>query len=619
MWSRTSFRGRSYLIYSPLSSFDSAFHASTRTEARKFFVGGNWKCNGSVQQAADLVSMLNQSSLSQDTEVVVCPSQVHLQSVRSSVRSDVGVGAQDCWTKGNGAFTGETSADMLVDMGVKWVIVGHSERRGKGESDADVAAKAKYALDKGLSVIACCGEPLEAREAGTTNDFVFPQIKAYADAFTAEDWKKVVIAYEPIWAIGTGLTATPEQAQETHAAIREYLGQIAGASVAEETRILYGGSASGATAPGLSEKPDIDGFLVGGASLKPEFADIVNCQGSTKSLKPVNIGINGFGRIGRLVMRAAQNDPMVNIVAINDPFIPLDYMEYMMQYDTTHGEYPGTVNVHDDSHIALDGKPIKVFGEMDPSKIAWGDAGADYVVESTGVFTTLEKAGLHKAGGAKKVVISAPSADAPMFVMGVNQEKYDSAMDIVSNASCTTNCLAPLAKVINDEFGMKEGLMTTVHAVTATQQTVDGPSQKDWRGGRAACYNIIPSSTGAAKAVGKVIPELNGKLTGMSFRVPTIDVSVVDLTCRLEKGASYDVICAAIKAASEGEMKGIMGYTNEDIVSSDLIGDSQSSVFDEKAGIALTEDFVKLVSWYDNEAGYSNRVLDLITHMESQK
>jgi glyceraldehyde 3-phosphate dehydrogenase len=560
--------------------------------------------------------MINQSSLSQDTEVVVCPSQVHLQSVRSTIRTDVGVGAQDCWVQGNGAFTGETSADMLTDMGVQWVIVGHSERRGKGESDADVAAKAKYALDKGLSVIACCGEPLEAREAGTTNDFVFPQIKAYADAFTAEDWKKVVIAYEPIWAIGTGLTATPEQAQDTHKAIREYLGQIAGASVAEETRILYGGSASGKTAPGLSEKPDIDGFLVGGASLKPEFADIINCQNPVKTLKPVNIGINGFGRIGRLVMRAAQNDPMVNIVAINDPFIPLDYMEYMMQYDTTHGEYPGKVAVHDESHIALDGKPIKVFGERDPSNIAWGDAGADYVVESTGVFTTLEKAGMHMKGGAKKVVISAPSADAPMFVMGVNNESYDPAMDIVSNASCTTNCLAPLAKVVNDEFGMKEGLMTTVHAVTATQQTVDGPSQKDWRGGRAACYNIIPSSTGAAKAVGKVIPSLNGKLTGMSFRVPTIDVSVVDLTCRLEKPASYEEICAAIKAASEGPMSGILGYTDKDIVSSDLIGNKLSSMFDQKAGIALTNDFVKLVSWYDNEAGYSNRVLDLIKHME---
>ena len=577
--------------------FRSAFHASARAEARKFFVGGNWKCNGSVKQAADLVSMLNQSSLSQDTEVVVCPSQVHLQSVRSNIRSDVSVGAQDVWVQGNGAFTGETSADMLTDMGIQWAVVGHSERRGKGESDADVAKKAKYALDKGLKVIACCGEPLENREAGTTNDFVFPQIKAYADVFTAEDWKNVVIAYEPIWAIGTGLTATPEQAQETHAAIREYLGQIAGASVAEETRILYGGSATAATAPNLSSKPDIDGFLVGGASLKPEFADIVNCQGSLKSLKPVNIGINGFGRIGRLVMRAAQNDPMVNIVAINDPFIPLNYMEYMMQYDSTHGSYPGSVHVHDDSHIALDGKPINVFGERDPSKIAWGSAGADYVVESTGVFTSLEKAGLHKVGGAKKVVISAPSADAPMFVMGVNNEAYDPAMDIVSNASCTTNCLAPLAKVINDEFGMKEGLMTTVHAVTATQQTVDGPSQKDWRGGRAACYNIIPSSTGAAKAVGKVIPSLNGKLTGMSFRVPVIDVSVVDLTCRLEKGASYETICAAIKAASEGPMAGILGYSNKDIVSSDLIGNKLSSIFDEKAGIALTDDFVKLVSW----------------------
>ena len=293
---------------------------------------------------------------------------------------------------------------------------------------------------------------------------------------------------------------------------------------------------------------------------------------------------------------------------------------YFLRYDTVHGK-PGVPVSHDKATntLSVGDKTIKVFGEMDPSNIKWGEAGADYVVESTGVFTTLEKAGLHMKGGAKKVVISAPSADAPMFVMGVNQEKYESSMDIVSNASCTTNCLAPLAKIVNNEFGLKEGLMTTVHAVTATQQTVDGPSQKDWRGGRAACYNIIPSSTGAAKAVGKVIPDLNGKLTGMSFRVPTIDVSVVDLTCRLEKGASYDVICAAIKAASEGEMKGIMGYTNEDIVSSDLIGDSQSSVFDEKAGIALTEDFVKLVSWYDNEAGYSNRVLDLITHMESQK
>mmetsp|Transcript_6605 Transcript_6605/g.8928 ORF Transcript_6605/g.8928 Transcript_6605/m.8928 type:complete len:337 (-) Transcript_6605:93-1103(-) len=334
----------------------------------------------------------------------------------------------------------------------------------------------------------------------------------------------------------------------------------------------------------------------------------------------INIGINGFGRIGRLVMRAAKNNPKVNIVAVNDPFIPVNYMEYMYKYDTVHGRCGQEVSSDESAGtITIDGNTIKVFGEMDPSKIAWGSAGADYVVESTGVFTSTEKASAHLNGGASKVVISAPSGDAPMFVMGVNEEKYDSSMDVVSNASCTTNCLAPLAKVINDEFGLKEGLMTTVHAVTATQQTVDGPSQKDWRGGRAACYNIIPSSTGAAKAVGKVIPDLNGKLTGMSFRVPTANVSVVDLTARLEKGASYETICAAIKDASEGKMAGILGYQNEDIVSSDFIGDTHSSIFDEKAGIALTDDFVKLVSWYDNEAGYSNRVLDLIAHMEDQK
>ena len=319
-------------------------------------------------------------------------------------------------------------------------------------------------------------------------------------------------------------------------------------------------------------------------------------------------------------MRAAANKPNINVVAVNDPFIPVEYMEYMYKYDSTHGKAGQEVS-HDASNntVIIDGKPIKVFEEMDPSKIDWGSAGADYVVESTGVFTSTEKASAHMAGGAKKVVISAPSPDAPMFVMGVNQEKYDSSMDVVSNASCTTNCLAPLAKVINDEFGLKEGLMTTVHAVTATQQTVDGPSKKDWRGGRAGCYNIIPSSTGAAKAVGKVIPELNGKLTGMSFRVPTINVSVVDLTCRLDKGASYETICAAIKEASEGKMSGILGYTSEDVVSTDFISDPHSSYFDEKAGIALTDDFVKLVSWYDNEAGYSNRVLDLIKHMEVSK
>jgi len=294
-------------------------------------------------------------------------------------------------------------------------------------------------------------------------------------------------------------------------------------------------------------------------------------------------------------------------------------MSYMFKYDTVHGRYAGTCESKDGKFL-VDGKEVAVFKEMDPANIKWASCGAEYIVESTGVFLSLEKASAHFKGGAKKVVVSAPSPDAPMFVCGVNLEKYDKSMDIVSNASCTTNCLAPLAKVINDEFGIKEGLMTTVHAVTATQQTVDGPSQKDWRGGRGACYNIIPSSTGAAKAVGKVIPALNGKLTGMSFRVPTMDVSVVDLTVCLDKGASYSTIKAAIKAASEeGPLKGVLGYTEDDVVSSDFIGDARTSIFDAKAGIALTDNFVKLVSWYDNEAGYSAKCLELIEHMEKCK
>ncbi|KAJ1447212.1 hypothetical protein M885DRAFT_543624 [Pelagophyceae sp. CCMP2097] len=332
----------------------------------------------------------------------------------------------------------------------------------------------------------------------------------------------------------------------------------------------------------------------------------------------IKVGINGFGRIGRLVLRAAAENPLIQIVGINDPFIPTDYMKYMFKYDTVHGRYKGTVEAGQDS-IIVDGHAIKVFGERDPSNIKWASCGADYVIESTGVFTSLDKAAAHMVGGAKKVVISAPSNDAPMFVCGVNLDKYQTNMNIVSNASCTTNCLAPLAKVINDAYGIEEGLMTTVHSVTATQQTVDGPSAKDWRGGRGACYNIIPSSTGAAKAVGKVIPELNGKLTGMSFRVPTANVSVVDLTVKLTKGASYDAIKATIKAAAEGKMKGVLAYTEDDVVSSDFIGDKHTSIFDAKAGIALTDNFVKLVSWYDNECGYSNKCLDLIAHMEATK
>jgi len=329
-----------------------------------------------------------------------------------------------------------------------------------------------------------------------------------------------------------------------------------------------------------------------------------------------SIGINGFGRIGRLVLRAAMAKG-AKVVAINDPFIDLDYMVYMFKYDSTHGQYKGEVAAVD-GKLVVDGSTITVFSERDPSAIPWGSVGAKYVVESTGVFTTLEKAGAHHKGGAEKVIISAPSADAPMFVMGVNEDSYNNEMKIVSNASCTTNCLAPLAKVINDNFGILEGLMTTVHAVTATQKTVDGPSGKDWRGGRGAGQNIIPSSTGAAKAVGKVIPELNGKLTGMAFRVPTPDVSVVDLTVRLQKEATYQEICNKMKEASEGSMKGILGYTEDMVVSTDFLGDNRSSIFDAKAGIQLSGTFVKLVSWYDNENGYSNRVIDLINHMHSK-
>ena len=330
----------------------------------------------------------------------------------------------------------------------------------------------------------------------------------------------------------------------------------------------------------------------------------------------VKVGINGFGRIGRLVFRASIDNPNVEVVGINDPFIDLEYMKYMLKYDTVHGQFKGEVSVKD-GKLVVNGKEISVFASMDPAEIPWKDCGAEYIVESTGVFTTTEKASAHFKGGAKKVVISAPSADAPMFVMGVNNDKYTTDMNVVSNASCTTNCLAPLAKVIHDNFGIVEGLMTTVHATTATQKTVDGPSKKDWRGGRAASGNIIPSSTGAAKAVGKVIPDLNGKLTGMAFRVPTLNVSVVDLTCRLEKAASYDDIKAAVKKASENELKGILGYTEDDVVSSDFIGEARTSVFDAKAGIALNDNFVKLVAWYDNEWGYSNKVVDLISYMAS--
>lgn len=331
-------------------------------------------------------------------------------------------------------------------------------------------------------------------------------------------------------------------------------------------------------------------------------------------MSKIKIGINGFGRIGRLVFRAAQNFDNIQIVGIND-LIDVEYMAYMLKYDSTHGRFDGTVEVKD-GKLVVNGNAIRVTAERNPADLKWGDINAEYVVESTGLFLDKKTAQGHVDAGAKKVIMSAPSKDdTPMFVCGVNTDKYTKDMQFVSNASCTTNCLAPIAKVLNDSFGIVEGLMTTVHAMTATQKTVDGPSMKDWRGGRGAGQNIIPSSTGAAKAVGKVIPELNGKLTGMAFRVPTPNVSVVDLTCRLEKGASYEEVCAAMKAASEGELKGVLGYTEDAVVSNDFLGETQTSVFDADAGISLNDNFVKVVAWYDNEMGYSTKVVELIQHM----
>lgn len=334
-------------------------------------------------------------------------------------------------------------------------------------------------------------------------------------------------------------------------------------------------------------------------------------------MSKIKVGINGFGRIGRLVFRAAQLRDDIQIVGIND-LIDVDYMAYMLRYDSAHGKFEGTVEVKD-GKLVVNGNAIRVTAEKNPADLKWNEVEAEYVVESTGLFLTKEKAQAHIEAGAKRVIMSAPSKDdTPMFVYGVNNHKYNGET-IVSNASCTTNCLAPIVKVLNDNFGLVEGLMTTVHATTATQKTVDGPSMKDWRGGRAALSNIIPSSTGAAKAVGKVIPEMNGKLTGMSFRVPTIDVSVVDLTCRLEKACTYEDVKAAMKKASENELKGVLGYTEDDVVSSDFLGDSRTSIFDAKAGIQLNGNFVKVVSWYDNEWGYSNKVLEMIKHMSTVK
>ena len=329
----------------------------------------------------------------------------------------------------------------------------------------------------------------------------------------------------------------------------------------------------------------------------------------------MKVGINGFGRIGRIAFRAIMERENIEVVGIND-LIDVDYMAYMLKYDSTHGRFKGDVAI-EDGHLVVNGKSIRISAEKNPANLKWDEVGADYIIDSTGLFKTIEDAGLHLKAGAKKVVISAPSPDAPMFVMGVNHKEYDPSMKVFSNASCTTNCLAPIAKVLNDNWGIIEGLMTTVHSVTATQKPIDGLSMKDWRGGRGGFQNIIPSSTGAAKAVGKVIPDLEGKLTGMSMRIPLPNVSVVDLTIRLEKGATYEDIKKAMKEASEGELKGVLGYTEDAVVSRDFIGDKRTSIFDASAGISLNDNFHKVVSWYDNEAGYSNKIVDLISYVDS--
>jgi len=588
------------------------------SSGRQFFVGGNWKCNGNSDTITGLINTLNTGRLAKDVEVVVAPPHLYSASVAQNLRKDIAVSSQDINERGSGAYTGDLSPEMLKDTGLKWALTGHSERRAlHGETNDDIGLKTKAAIDNGLGAIACIGETLEDRDAGHTMDVVIAQLEGIAAHVT--EWKNVVVAYEPVWAIGTGRVATGDQAQEVHANIRAWFSANVSQSVADSIRIIYGGSVTADSSAKLGALPDVDGFLVGGASLKAEFLDIVNSVSSDHGKSgQLNLGINGFGRIGRLVFRAASTNPRVAITHINDPFIDPRYMAYMLRLDSVHAEFEGTIEYGED-YIEVNGQKITVSAELNPANIQWGGSATNYVVESTGAFLSTEAASAHLQGGANKVLVSAPSPDAPMFVMGVNENEYTPDLKVISNASCTTNCLAPLAKVINDNYGIEEGLMTTVHAVTATQKTVDGPSKKDWRGGRAASVNIIPSGTGAAKAVGKVIPELNGKLTGMAFRVPTANVSVVDLTVRLRNGASYEDIKNTIKTASETDMQGILGYTEEAVVSTDFYTDPRSSIFDATAGIALNDNFVKLVSWYDNEWGYSNRIVELGLHAFDQE
>lgn len=561
--------------------------------------------------------MLNQASVNRNTEVVVAPPSLYLEWVTNDLRPDYVTASQDVSFGGTGAYTGNISASMVAETGAEYTLVGHSERRLQyGESPEMVGDKAKDALENGLKVIFCIGETLEERDSNKTLDVLKKQLQPLLDSTPKEDLGKVVIAYEPVWAIGTGRRASANQVDDAHKSIRDFVRQNLDSSTAEKLRIIYGGSVDRNSCTELSKIPDLDGFLVGGASLKADFIDVVNSNpAEMQPIAPVNVAINGFGRIGRMTLRAAQSNPYINVVAINDPFVDPEYMSYMLRHDTVHGGFPNEVS-HDDQHLIVGSSEIRCLQEKEPSKIGWDKANADYVIESTGLFTGKEQAREHIKGGARRVIISAPSKDTPMFVVGVNEDTYDSSMDVVSNASCTTNCLAPVAKVVHDNWGMLEGLMTTVHAATATQQVVDAPSQKDWRGGRAAFGNIIPSATGAAKAAGKVIPALDGKLTGMAFRVPTLNVSVVDLTCRTEKTVSMKEINEAMEEASMSErLGGILGYTDEHVVSSDFMSSPLSSVYDAQASLALNDNYVKLISWYDNELGYASRLLDLALHI----
>ncbi len=593
--------------------------------ARTFMVCGNWKSNGSLAQISKFTREINSMSLNPTIKTAIAPSSLHTTYFVDNLRKDIAISSQDIAIPQPKPVTGTINPTMYTDAKVNYSIIGHSERRAQCHESNDVVAdKVKTALENNLIPILCIGETKEERDNNQTASSLQAQLNAVISK-VGTDFSKVIIAYEPVWAIGVA-AATPATIGEAHQIIRNHIGNVLSADVAESISILYGGAVTKDNVPSIAAVAGVDGVLVGGASLDAaSFAGIVN-NAATDSNAPkrsgkLRVGINGFGRIGRIVARVCANDPSIELVAINDPFVDPEYMSYMMKYDSVHGRFNLPLD-HTSKSLIINGVEAQVTAEKSVANLDWAAYDVDTVFECTGINKGLTEtsAGGHIARGAKQVIISCPADNGvPTYVLGVNEEKYTADQTVISNASCTTNCLAPIAKILHDNYGIAAGLMTTVHAVTATQKTVDGPSMKDWRGGRAAGNNIIPSSTGAAKAVGLVIPELKGKLTGMSFRVPTIDVSCVDLTVQLTKGAPYEEIKAVMKEASEGKLKGILGYTEDAVVSQDFIGDSRSSIFDAEAGIALSDNFMKIVSWYDNEYGYSTRLVDLAKYVSSRK